>query len=343
MEGNKNCLRVGAAVLVFALVLRLLGGSLSEQAVTLLTSPRTGAWLVFLATGRMTPIPRPSGATAARADCRPAAGRLIQCSAGPLVLNGTAADRISLRDHCEKKPDIQALLEQPLEWELVGDGPTVLILHSHGTESYTNTEGYRESGSYRTEDPAYNVISVGAYVARLLEEAGIRVIHDRTAHDQPAYNGAYEKARSAIQSALDRYPEICLVLDLHRDAAQDENGRQIGETVDTPEGPAARMMLVMGTDAGGLDHPNWQENLALGVKLQARLEELCPGICRPLQLRSSRFNQDLSAGAVLVEMGAAGNTRQEALRAGELLARAVIDLAWGTTGAGTGPEAGTGP
>ena len=89
-------------------------------------------------------------------------------------------------------------------------------------------------------------------------------------------------------------------------------------------------MLVVGTDYGGLRHPQWQENLSIALKLQIQLEELCPGICRNINLRTQRFNQDLSPGAMLVEVGASGNTRQEALRAAEVLAKGIISLAHGS-------------
>ena len=89
-------------------------------------------------------------------------------------------------------------------------------------------------------------------------------------------------------------------------------------------------MLVVGSDAGGLSHPHWQENMALAVKLHAQLEKNCPGICRPISFRSQCFNQDLSPGALLVEVGAAGNTRAEALLATEQLAQGILALAHGT-------------
>jgi len=92
----------------------------------------------------------------------------------------------------------------------------------------------------------------------------------------------------------------------------------------------AQLMLVVGSDAGGLYHPNWEENLSLALKLQHQLEAICPGICRYISLRSERFNQDLMPGMVLVEVGAAGNTLDEALAAMEILAQAIENLAKGT-------------
>ena len=88
-------------------------------------------------------------------------------------------------------------------------------------------------------------------------------------------------------------------------------------------------MLVMGSDKGSLSYPNWETNLALAVKLQAALEQTYPGLCKPIKLVASRYNQDLSTGALLVEVGTAGNTHAEALAAAEILAEGILALAKG--------------
>jgi stage II sporulation protein P len=163
-----------------------------------------------------------------------------------------------------------------------------------------------------------------------LEDGGVEVIHDRTVHDYPSYTDAYSQSRKSIQKYLKQYPDICLVLDLHRDALQDSKGNQIGYTVEVEGQAAAKVMLVVGTDVSGLKHPNWRENLSMAVKLHVQMEKTAPGLCRPISFRSQRFNQDLSTGAVILEVGAAGNTRQEALKSIEVVAKSILALAWGT-------------
>ncbi len=216
--------------------------------------------------------------------------------------------------------DLHQALCTSLSWELAGDEPTVLIVHSHGTEAFAG------SPNWRSEDENNNMISIGAQVAVLLENAGIRVIHDRTAHDLPSYNAAYDSSRAAIEGYLDRYPSIQLVLDLHRDAAADESGNQIGYTVSYNGADAATMMLVISAYDYRSGGTTWQRNLAFATKLQLQLEQLCPGICRPLALRVFDFSQDISPTGLLVEMGFAGNTREEVLRSARLLADAIITL-----------------
>lgn len=233
---------------------------------------------------------------------------------------------------CSLRPDLGALLSRPLSWDLADTEPRVLILHTHTTESYTQSgEPYVESADYRTLDEGYNMLSIGSIVANILSDNGIGVVHDRQLHDYPSYNGSYNDARKSILSYLEQFPGIALVLDLHRDAADTENG-QLRPVASVAGEKVAQLMLVMGTDESGLSHENWQENLSLALKLQAQLERQAPGITRPTILRAQRFNQDLSPGALLVEVGAAGNTHQEARRAAEHLANALVALAKGTAG-----------
>ena len=220
---------------------------------------------------------------------------------------------------CDYRPDLEKLLIKPLDWDLTGDEPTVLIIHTHATESYEGTEGYH------SREPSENMVGIGAQIARVLEEGGIRVLHDTTLHDDPHYNTAYSAARATVQRYLAQYPSIRMVLDIHRDASADDDSQMV--TSATVGGQkCAQLMMVVGTDAGGNTHPNWQENLALALKLTAVLEQENPGICRPINLRSERFNMDLTAGSLLVEVGAAGNTRQEALIAADALAQAILVL-----------------
>lgn len=229
---------------------------------------------------------------------------------------------------CSSRPDLEDLMEQPLNWDLTAQEPSVLILHTHTTESYTKEgENYVETSAYRTLDEKHNMLSIGDAVAQMLIRNGIGVIHDRNIHDYPSYTGSYVHARESAEDILEQYPSICLVLDLHRDALE-KQGKQIRFL--SPEDTCAQLMMVVGTDVSRRSHKNWRENLSLALKLHVLLERISPGIMRPLNLRSERFNQDLSPGALLVEVGAAGNTHAEALAAAQKLAEALIILAEGS-------------
>ena len=313
---EQKAIQMGAAVLALALLLRLAGtweGGKEELGRTLLLFS-SGRLVTETVPPQMEQPTVPTQAHVEEAAAVPAFG---QAHEGIVQVN--AAWEV----------DIPALLRQPLQWQLKGEQPTVLILHSHATESYEKETGYTETSPYRTLDTQYNMVSVGDRVAEILEAGGIRVIHDRTLHDYPSYNDAYANARSAMEACLAENSGVVLVLDLHRDAAEDASGNQKSTAVVVDGRSTAKLMFVMGSDKGSLSYPYWEQNLALAVKLQAQLEQSHPGICRPIKLCASRYNQDLSTGALLVEVGTAGNTHAEALSAAEFLAEGILSLANG--------------
>lgn len=334
MDLQQRSLRMGAIVVAGAIILRLLGGGILNTAAQFLTSPQAAAILLYLETGRLVRLPEEQNTPQTDPTKPIQPEETIPAPSpdvfSPILFTPEDAALVSVNSLCDYQINAETLLMTPLTWELSGEKPTVLILHTHATESYENTEGYREDTAYRTLDEGYNMLSIGDRLAQLLEEKGIGVVHDRALHDHPSYSGSYTDARSSIENYLRQYPSIRVVLDLHRDAVTDTNGGQMDFTVTSNGQKVTQLMMVMGTDAAGLMHPAWRENMALAVKLQAQLEKLCPGICRPISLRSQRFNQDLSPGSLLIEVGAAGNTRQEALLGAEFLAKALIALSHGT-------------
>lgn len=212
--------------------------------------------------------------------------------------------------------------------EMSGEGPQILILHSHGSEGYTPPAGEEVvwSGNLRTTDSRYNVVGVGDAMAEVFSAAGISVIHDRTLYDYPSYNDAYDRSLAAIQSYLAQYPSIRFVLDVHRDAIEDADGNQYKVVSTVEEGTSAQLTLVVGSDGGGLSHPNWKENLKLAVALQDNILQQYPTLMRPLLLRNSRYNQHATTGSLLVEVGAAGNSPDEAELAGRLFAQNMVEV-----------------
>lgn len=325
MNWEKWCLRIGAGAVIFALFLRLLGSGAAQAVVATFAKPETAAVLVFLETGR---ILRPAPAKEIPEETVPPTKPVEEKTLA--VFTPEDAKLVAVHSVCGYDTDLPAWLETPLSWELKSEEPTVLIVHSHGTESYKKTESYNEYVSYRTRDNHYNVVSIGAEIKKVLEANGISVIHDTTRHDDPSYSKAYSNSRKSIRKYLEKYPSIQMVLDIHRDSVENKSGQQVHLTAKSGSQTTAQLMVVVGTDVN-LKHPSWPENMALAVKLHAQLEKNTPGICRPISFRKQRFNQDLSPGALIVEVGTAGNTRQEALLAGKLLAEGIADLAHGTS------------
>ena len=300
-----------------------LGAALAKQ-------PGLFSFLVYLETGRVMGDPQKPAEPSTVPTEPPAPTESTAAPEPVLTLSAEDLEDVSVLYRCDYRPALEPLIQQPLDWDLTDGEPAVLILHTHGSECYTPGPGesFSQQEPYRTLDNDYNMISLGKELAQLLEAGGIRVIHDTRCHDDPDYNRSYINARAAIEEYLRQYPTIRMVLDLHRDASDDPDNQLI--TAATVGGQrSAQLLLMTGTDAGGNEHPNWQENLALGLKLTAVLEQAYPGICRPVTLRSERFNTDLTPGSLLVEVGAAGNTREEARIAIHALADGILTLAKG--------------
>lgn len=326
MKLEQACLRISCGVLLFAVFLRLFGGGIATDWRKLSQDPSIVSLLLYAGTGKVF-----SFFQATEPDSPPEEPELTEESAqaepAPPLFTPEDAALICVKNQPGYAFDVPAMLLSPLSWDLTDTQPTVLILHSHTCESYENTENYTPSDPYRTHDSHYNMISIGSHLAACLEERGISVIHDTTVYDYPSYNDAYTLSRQAVKQYLKDYPSIRLVLDIHRDAYVDSAGNQASNTITIDGESSSRLMLIAGT---GPSHTTWEDNLSLAVKLQAVLEKEHPGLCRDVTLRTYYFNQDLSPGMLLVEVGTAGDTRQEALRAAELLADAVATLAPGT-------------
>lgn len=320
MDWQRRYIQVCAGAIILAAAIRLL----PEQMPEFVMGEDAVSFLVYLQTGRVVRLPPEPEASEPTETAPPTQN---QTEPSVPVFTEDHLGLVPVKYTTSYRPDLEALLERPLDFDLNGEGPQVLILHTHGTESYTPSPGYEyeASASYRTLDESRNMLAIGDAVARVLEEAGVEVIHDRALHDYPSYNDAYPNAAASTAAYLEQYPSIRLVLDLHRDAADTATGQMVTEC-SVGGTPSAQLMLVMGTGSGGLSHPEWEKNLSLALKLQVVLEQENPGICRNLSLRYSRYNQHLSPGALLVEVGAAGNTMEQALPAAQALARGILTL-----------------
>lgn len=326
---EQKVLRTGVLVVACAIALRILSGAVGSLHMQL--PGKAVSFLLFMQTGR---VVHPGSSSVSSVPTEPMEETL---STEPTptepdlpIFSEQDAALIGITAGFSYDADLSALIKEPLDWDLTGEGPKVLIVHSHSSESYLPTKDYQETTPYHTLNTDYNMVSIGDFVAKKLQAAGIPVLHDRTLHDNPSYNASYSNSRKSVEEYLQQYPSICLVLDLHRDSIEDEAGNQVAQTVFSQGQTIAPLMLVVGTDYGGLTHPQWQKNLSLALKLQTQLEDICPGICRNINLRTQRFNQDLSPGAMLIEVGASGNTRQEALRGAEVLVKGIVSLARGS-------------
>lgn len=255
-------------------------------------------------------------------------------------LSVDSTDVFALINETPYLPDVISLYAEEMKTHttdetaaLYGEGaPQVLIIHTHGTESYfSGGELYSSDDPFRTYDTDKNVVAVGRVVAGRLRERGIGVIHIETMFDGESYNEAYVRSAAEVKRVLETYPSVEYVFDIHRDAMFTRDGINLAPTspLSVGEGKAAQIMLVVGTDHAGAPHGEWQDNLSFALKLQKSILGVNGGIMRGINLRSASFNAQYAKGAVLVEMGAAGNTLDEAMRAGEIFADGVADVICG--------------
>ncbi|SHI07333.1 stage II sporulation protein P [Sporobacter termitidis DSM 10068] len=245
----------------------------------------------------------------------------------------TSADVIALNNKAGYSVDTAALLKQPLKLTLSSKDPSVLIIHTHSSEAYMRSgqDQYEESDPFRTQDKSQSIIRVGAELAEAFEKAGIKVIHDTGVYDYPSYEGAYNRSYDAIQSYLKKYPSIKMVIDMHRDAIEAADGSVYRTVASIGDTKCSQVLMVIGTDASGLKHPNWKENFKLALHIQQEMNTLYPTLAKPIELSQFRYNQQATLGSMIVEIGCTGNTLQESLTSVRYFADAASKVLLGLT------------
>ncbi len=201
----------------------------------------------------------------------------------------------------------------------------IVIFHTHSCESYTPTENfeYKASGNFRTTDVNYSVVRVGRELTKYMEHYGYNVIHDKTLYDYPSYSASYDRSLKGVAKILEENEDTDIVFDIHRDAIGDSS---YAPTVKIGDEEAAQMMFVIGSNGGGSEHDNWNENLKLAIKIQEKANELYPGLFKPIILRDSRYNQQLAKGASIIEVGATGNTMEQCLASMKYLSKVLSEV-----------------
>ena len=229
-----------------------------------------------------------------------------------------------LRNYTEiPRTQIDAELSEPLELAPKADGRVeVLIMHTHATESYEgyDSEYYDTRNTWRSTDNNENMVAVGNVIEEELKKAGIGVVHDTQQFDYPSYNGSYDRAAVAVKEYLAQYPDIQLILDVHRDGIQRDTTTIVKPATEIDGEPAAQIMILCGSDPGVGD---WGENLRTAAAVTNLLESRYPPLTRPIYVSPGRFNMDLSGGTILLEFGSQANTLEEALTSARLTGQAL--------------------
>ncbi len=246
-------------------------------------------------------------------------GRYVSPYAAPISYK-----KVYMKNLSSKSVEIKPLLEAKLPFTIKsGKEPQVLIVHTHTTETYMKEENevYTAADTPRTRNTAQNMVNIGKIVAKNLNSAGVPCVQATTEHDYPEYTGSYSRAAKTINTYLKKYPSIKVVIDLHRDAITSGKSDKVKLVTEINGKKAAQVMLVMGT---GNEH--YKENLKLAFKLQERLEADYKTLARPIYLTSKKYNQNLTNGSLLIEIGTDANTIKEAETSAEMVGKALAKV-----------------
>jgi len=239
------------------------------------------------------------------------------------VIEATITGGLEVKNETRYSIDTSAVINGGTDIRLEPELPQILIIHTHSSEAYTPSglDRYESTDTCRTQDKNYNIIRIGDELEKIYTDSGLCIIHDREIYDYPSYTGSYTRCGEAIENYLTEYPSIKIVIDMHRDAIGSDG--VVYKTVAEEDGTcASQVMLLVGTDDSGLEHPNWRSNLSLAFYLQNSVNNSYPTLMRPLNIVAQRYNQQLSGGSLILEVGSNGNTLQEALAAIRLFGKA---------------------
>lgn len=220
---------------------------------------------------------------------------------------------------------IKALDELP-EFHKNADikSPRVLIYHTHSNESFLpKADWFDEDYPIISPDCSKNMIAVGDALCKSLAENGISVVHECRMHDYPIFTGAYYRSAESIIENLEKYPDIDIVIDLHRDGFVNSDGSLGAPVCEVNGKTAAQFMIISCCENEDFDMPDYIENFKLACLLQDTAGEMYPGLSRPVLFDYRNYNQELSKGALLIEVGSQGNSLDEAVYTGELLGNVI--------------------
>ncbi len=246
----------------------------------------------------------------------PSAGTVYLKNNSPYDLNAAdflSADRLSLPAF-----GVPAAPDAP---------PLVLIYHTHGTEGYAEegVTSYRKKDLPRSRDTEKNVVAVGKVLADTLNACGIPTLHLTTMFDAESYNDSYTYSNKAVRECMERFPTIKYAFDVHRDALVSDSYTYKTVTMDADK-PVAQVMLVVGTDANGANHPSWRSTLAFAVDTQYLLTYRLNNLVRPICIKKASYYQQDTGLGYLIEIGTCVNTLAEAKASAAILGETLAGL-----------------
>ncbi len=242
---------------------------------------------------------------------------------------GTSFGAVSVNNRTDENISIKSLLNKTPKYKTITkEKPYILVYHTHTTEGYELLDlgWYSNQYNSRTKDSRKNMVRVGEELVKELEEAGYKVIHDKTVYDS-SYNGAYGRSLVSVEKYLKKYPSIVLTLDVHRDAIHYDNGTKSKPTAEINGKKAAQVMIISGCEGDGVeDFPEWKDNLTFALHLQNTVEESYDGLMRPVFFCNRKYNMNVTPCSLLLEFGTDANTLEEAVYSASLIGKSISEM-----------------
>ena len=283
-----------------------------------------------------TPLP-PSFSSSADTNDKSEEKADIPAGAIPVVSMDLSCDwtlRAMLENQTAYRVNVENFLSMPIVGTVTDAEPLVLILHTHATEAYLDPDTAYITGevgdAIYSDQENRSVIEVGKVLCSTLNEKGIPAVHCAQKHGKDgSLQNAYASSEACIKAYLKRYPSIQYIIDIHRDGILNSSGELVKTEILAEGKSYGQVMAVVGSDGNGTNHPHWRQNLALALQLCNRLNETVESLCRTVSLRNASYNQELAPYSLLLEIGSAGNTQEEAIRTvelvGETLSRMILE------------------
>ena len=233
-------------------------------------------------------------------------------------------------DAAEIRIKVSNIIEDTEPIKLTGEGPQIMIYHSHSRESYRQPNPGKAVETFYSTDQGQNVVKVGDVLAQELTKKGIPVLHDRTDHEDKGHDNGYSRSIETLKKRRKEYPSLKIFIDIHRDAFKKGTRTPDQEIVVINGERVAKVMAVIGTGKGQYkgfsEKPKWEENYKFANKITSKLHEKYSGLVKPIYVRSGRFNQHISTQAILFEVGSNMTTLEEAERAAKYIAEAISEI-----------------
>jgi len=240
---------------------------------------------------------------------------------------GTPGEPAGAGANGQAPPEMSDPAGEPAADGGTGGAKRVLIYHSHNRESWLpELKGKGKTKPNEAFDEEINVTLLGARLAQKLEEAGVGALHSEkdypTAVKNFNYNYSYSYSKTTVKEALAVHRELAILLDIHRDSSRGGN-----TTLEADGKSYAKVYFIVGKG-----HPHWEENEAFAERIHDELEKKMPGLSRGILTKGAKhghgeYNQSLSPGSVLIEVGGVDNTLEESYRTIDLLASVIAALA----------------